>query len=154
MFTFRQMTQKEAEEIANNWKYSGVYSFYDITADEEDYSEFIDPVKRGDSYFSCYDDDVLIAYYSVNIIDGNKAEIGLGLKPEFTGKGYGSSFVSDVMTHIESIYGLVDFILLVALFNCRAIKVYKKVGFTEAEIIVQNTNGGFYEFLRMIKLNQ
>lgn len=154
MFNFHQMTQKEAEEIANNWKYSGMYSFYDMTADEEDYAEFIDPIKRGNSYFSCYVDGFLIAYYSVNIIDENNVEIGLGLKPEFTGNGNGLHFVHAVMAHVTSQYGDVNFMLSVASFNQRAIKVYKKAGFISKGVFTQNTNGGIYEFLRMAKENK
>ncbi|MCL2372205.1 MAG: GNAT family N-acetyltransferase [Defluviitaleaceae bacterium] len=153
MFNFHQMTQKEAEEIANDWKYSGMYSFYDMTADEEDYAEFIDPIKRGKSYFSCYVDGFLIAYYSVNVIEENNIEIGLGLKPEFTGNGYGLNFVHAVMAHVTLQYADVNFILSVALFNQRAIKVYKKAGFISEGIFTQNTNGGIYEFLRMAKIN-
>ena len=40
------MEQKEAEEIANNWKYEGIYSFYDYTNDLDDYQVLIDPKKK------------------------------------------------------------------------------------------------------------
>ena len=151
IFSFQQMKQEEAKEIADNWKYSGQYSFYDTTADEEDYREFTDPVKRGNGYFSCYVDNKLAAYYSVNIVEESKAEVGLGLKPGLTGKGYGLNFVNNVMAHISSRHSVTVFMLSVASFNQRAIKVYKKAGFKEAEIFTQNTNGGSYEFLRMVK---
>lgn len=39
---FRPLTQIHALEIANEWKYDDIYSFYDMTADAEDYKEFID----------------------------------------------------------------------------------------------------------------
>jgi ribosomal-protein-alanine N-acetyltransferase len=38
----------------------------------------------------------------------------------------------------------------VALFNERAIKVYKKVGFRELDKVSKTTNGGVFEFFRMI----
>jgi len=145
------MTQQEAQEIANDWKYDGVYSFYDTTADAEDYSELFDAKKRGDRYFSCYSDNELVGYYCIEILEENKIELGLGLNPEHTGKGLGLSFVNAVMNYIVSMYGSNDFFLSVALFNERAIKVYKKAGFTEIGVFIQNTNGGDHEFLRMMK---
>jgi len=151
IFSFQQMLQEEAEEIANEWKYSGIYSFYDITTDEKDYAELVNQTKRSNNYFSCYVDNELVAYYSVDIVDENKAEIGLGLRPEFTGRGYGLNFVNEVMIHITSWSGVTNFMLSVALFNQRAIKVYKKAGFSEVEVYMQNTNGNTYEFIRMIK---
>ena len=39
---FRPLTQIHALEIANEWKYDDIYSFYDMTADAENYKEFID----------------------------------------------------------------------------------------------------------------
>ena len=148
VFHFQQMNQLEAEEIANQWKYDGIYSFYDISADEDDYLEFVDSDKRGNSHFSCYAEKDLVGYYSVEILDG-KAELGLGLKPEFTGKGLGTNFINAVLEHIIFMNGVNDFTLSVALFNKRAIKAYEAVGFKRKNTFIQNTNGGAYEFLRM-----
>ena len=150
IFCFRQMDQQEAEEIANQWKYDGIYSFYDISADEDDYQEFLDSDRRGNGCFSCYLENELVGHYSVKILDG-KAEIGLGLKPKLTGKGLGIIFINDVLEHITFLTGVSDFRLSVALFNKRAIKAYENVGFTRKETFIQNTNGSTYEFLRMEK---
>ena len=144
------MTQIEALEIADNWKYPGEYSFYDVTADEEDYTEYINPDSRGDKFFSCFVNNILSAYYTVSIMD-DTAELGVGMRPDLTGKGYGLDFVNAVMDHITSRYAVAGFMLIVAVFNQRAIKVYKKAGFTEKDFFMQKTNGGEYEFLRMEK---
>ena len=145
------MNQQEAEEIANDWKYDNIYSFYDMTADKEDFLEFIDSSKPGNKCFSCYLGNELFAYYSIDIIEESEAELGLGLKPDFTGKGHGINFVNSVINHATSMYGICSFTLSVALFNERAIKVYKKAGFVEDGVFIQKTNGGDYEFLKMIK---
>lgn len=42
IFEFQRLSQSNALIIANEWKYDGEYSFYDMTADSEDYEEFID----------------------------------------------------------------------------------------------------------------
>jgi len=150
-FNFEKMRQQEAEEIANHWKYDGIYAFYDVSADAEDYAEFMDPSKRGDTFFSCYANSKLIGYYAVNILEGRKAELGFGLKPEHTGKGIGLGFVNAIMEHVVSMHHVNHFVLSVALFNQRAIMVYKAAGFVETETFTQTTNGGEYEFLRMEK---
>ena len=150
-FSFRAMNQQEAEEIADDWKYDGVYSFYDISADAEDYSEFVNEEKRADKYFSCYLYDKLVAWYSLDVLENNNIELGLGIKPNCTGKGFGFHFVSAVMIHAASIHCVHSFVLSVASFNKRAIKAYKKAGFVKTEIFMQDTNGGSYEFLKMMR---
>ena len=149
-FFFQQMNQQEAEEIAK-WKYSDIYSFYDIAADEDDYLEFMDSTKRGNKYFSCYADNALVGFYSVEVLRGHEAELGLGLKPNYTGKGYGLGFVNAVITHFTSLYRINNLVFSVASFNQRAIKVYKAAGFVENSVFTRNTNGGEYEFVRMVK---
>jgi len=145
------MDQQEAEEIANNWKYDGIYSFYDMTSDEEDYVEFIDETRRDNGWLSCYSDNELTGFYIVKILEGNVADLGLGLKPNYTGKGIGLDFLNAVMAHITSNHGIKDFELIVAKFNLRAIKVYKRAGFMEVNEFVQSTNGGHYDFIKMKK---
>jgi len=150
-FYFRAMNQQEAEEIANDWKYDDVYSFYDISADEEDYAEFVNEQKRADKYFSCYLNDELAAWYTLNVLENNNIELGLGIKPSCTGKGFGFHFVNAVMVHAASIHCVHSFALAVASFNQRAIKVYEKAGFVKTETFMQDTNGGSYEFLKMVR---
>ena len=53
-FKISKMNQKEAMEIADNWKYNDEYAFYDMTADPEDYEEIVNELKRGDNYFSVF----------------------------------------------------------------------------------------------------
>jgi len=151
VFRFEKMNQQEAEDIALHWKYSGVYSFYDCTADADDYSEFMDASRRGDKYYACYMAGEMIGFYSVEISHGDTAELGLGLKPEYTGRGMGLRFVCAVLKHILSLHRVRRLALSVALFNQRAIKVYKAAGFTETGTFTQRTNGGEYEFLGMEK---
>ncbi len=51
-FIFKKLTQTNALDIANNWKYDGIYSFYDMDADIEDYDEFVNEELRNQSdYF-------------------------------------------------------------------------------------------------------
>lgn len=47
----QKLSQFHAEEIANEWKYEGIYKFYDATEDEEDYQELISQELRDEQYF-------------------------------------------------------------------------------------------------------
>jgi ribosomal-protein-alanine N-acetyltransferase len=154
-FYFKMMNQLEAEEIANNWKYDGIYSFYDFTEDPDDYLELTDPNKRQNRNYSCFIDNDLVGFYSYDILENKKIELGLGLKPDYTGKGFGYNFIKGIIEHLNSLHIDISYLTLrVAQFNKRAIKVYKKLGFIETEVYMQSTNGGKYEFIKMEKENK
>jgi ribosomal-protein-alanine N-acetyltransferase len=144
----KKMNQIEAEDIANNWKYEGVYSFYDMTEDVEDYEEIISPTLRGDRYFSVIEDEKLIGFFCVEQ-DNNDIEIGLGLKPELTDKGSGLGFVKTILEFVSCNYKFESVILSIADFNKRAIIVYERAGFVATKKIKVNTNGGVYDFVVM-----
>lgn len=147
-YIFSEMSQKEAENIASNWHYEDKYSFYDIAADEEDLAEFLNPQVRGDKYFSVKISNEEIGFFCFE----NKkdcVDIGLGMKPELTGRGLGFNFLKAGLSYAISKYNPENITLSVATFNERAIKLYKKVGFESTSSFIQDTNGSRYEFLRM-----
>ena len=43
---FQTLSQEHALCIADTWHYDGIYEFYDMTADPEDYAEFVDEIQR------------------------------------------------------------------------------------------------------------
>ncbi|QHS21761.1 GNAT family N-acetyltransferase [Virgibacillus sp. MSP4-1] len=150
IYEFKPMTQEQAEQIAYNWHYEGVYSFYDTKADKEDMEEFPDSEQRGESMFAVTGNDELTGFFSINQVNHDTIDIGLGLHPDITGKGYGLTFLREGLNFAEKKYHPGMITLSVATLNQRAMKVYKRAGFTEAGTFIQNTNGGPYEFLRMV----
>jgi [ribosomal protein S18]-alanine N-acetyltransferase len=148
-YRFEKMTQQEAEEIAYNWHYDGNYSFYDMEADKEDLAGFLNPELRGDSVFTVYKVEEIIGYFSVNQTAAATYDIGLGMRPELTGSGMGLDFMKAGMDFVKSRFKPDIITLSVAMFNQRAIKVYRRMGFIDLDTFMQNTNGGSYEFLRM-----
>ncbi len=143
-----QMGQSEAKEIADCWKYDGAYAFYDMTADPEDYEEIMRPDLRGGRYFSVFDDDALIGFFCVER-EGTDAALGLGLRPDLTGRGYGRAFLEDILRFMEEHGSFKRIRLDVASFNQRAIKVYERAGFVKTGTAQVSTNGGLYDFTRM-----
>lgn len=151
-FIFKKLSQYNAMVIADEWKYEDVYSFYDMCADIEDYEEFINEQLRDENdYYEAYLGDELVGFFCV-IQENHSIEIGLGLKPNLCGKGIGRAFLTQILSYIENHYEFEQLIMNVAIFNQRAIKVYRACGFEDVKEFEQQSNGGLYKFLKMVKV--
>lgn len=129
------MTEEHARAIST-WKYEGIYSFYDHNGDA------IDGYMDG-THFACINaSDELIGYFcfgadariptiETNVYDKGFLDIGLGLKPDLCGKSNGFAFLNHGLDYAQKCYATTHFRLSVAIFNERAIRLYKKVGFVE-----------------------
>lgn len=149
IFEFQKLSQSNAMAIADGWKYDGIYSFYDMTADPEDYEEFVDEELRNkNDHYQAIANDELAGFFCV-IREGPDIEIGLGLRPDLCGKGAGKGFVDQIVDFIDANYQYDRLVMHVAAFNQRAVKAYRSCGFEAAGTIEQNSNGGVYEFLVM-----
>jgi len=148
--TFRPMGAHGARAIAR-WRYEDVYSFYNAENDPDDLAELLDPQRWPDHYYEAVDaqDDLIGFIYLLR--DGPVVEIGLGLRPDLTGRGLGLPFLVDALGFAVQRDAPALFRLFVATFNERAIRVYLKVGFQPDGVVMQRTNGGEYEFLRMVR---
>ena len=142
------MSQGEAEAIAV-WSYEPPYDFYDAPADERDQAELLDPVRRGDRYFSARDAaDVLIGFFDFRRED-DVVVVGLGLRPDLTGRGLGQSFLEGGLAFAVEQYSPRRFKLSVAEFNARGIEVYRRAGFVMTRSFMHETNGGLFSFVEM-----
>lgn len=99
-----------------------------------------------------YDEkDELVGFLAYKRINEETVEIGLGLRPDLTGKGIGLAFVRAGVAFAQTRFSVKRVSLRVATFNQRAIRVYERAGFVRGGIFMQWTNGGEYEFLHMIR---
>ncbi len=148
------MNQNEVEKVIS-WKYEGVYAFYDMEADMEDLREFREFAAQNKNYWSVYEKEMLVGFFSYHDQELNEVEIGLGMNPEWVGQGYGLSFLKAGIEKAIDLYHPNSLSMSVAEFNKRAIKVYQKAGFIKKNTFFQCTNGGMYPFVSMIKkMNQ
>ena len=145
-----QLTQKNAETIADTWKYPGIYAFYNMTADPEDYEEIVTAQMRRDYYYQVIDDGKLHGFFAL-YQDDDAVELGLGLRPDLAGHGHGETFVRLILNFISEVSAAHVARLAVAEFNERAITVYRRVGFVETRRYEQETNTSIYEFVEMEK---
>lgn len=119
-----KVTPLQADDAAvlDAWRYEPPYDFYN----GED-----EPVKNPERFFLARDDagDVLGFYYFEERPDA--VEIGLGLRPDLTGRGLGLQFFLDGVSFAKHTFGEKRVVLNVAAFNDRAITVYRRAGFRE-----------------------
>jgi ribosomal-protein-alanine N-acetyltransferase len=149
-FAIRPMTAADAHAIAA-WRYPGPYAFYDADADPSDLAELLDPSEWGRRYFAADDATGELAGLFVFKLSDGVAEIGLGLRPDLTGRGLGRSFVQAGMDYAATALGATAFALAVAAFNRRAIAVYERAGFRAVRRYEHETNGGVHEFVWMTR---
>lgn len=147
-FNLRPMSDASALAIAN-WQYPEPYAFYNSTADEDDLAALLDASRRGDQYYEVLGDDgALVGFFQFKH-EQQPLEIGLGLRPDLTGRGLGLAFVRAGMAYAREQFDAKRLVLAVATFNVRAITVYERAGFQPVETYLHHTYGVGYEFLRM-----
>jgi ribosomal-protein-alanine N-acetyltransferase len=152
-FGFKPMGEIAAQAIAN-WHYEGIYAFYDMDQDIEDLEELLDPHSWTGKYCAVVDErGELVGFFSFEQEDG-AVVIGLGLRPDCTGKGLGPAFAEAGLEYAKEKFEPATFRLSVATFNQRAIRVYEKVGFRRDGTFTAATNGGQHEFLRRVLVSQ
>lgn len=150
---FAVLTQPQAETIAYTWHYEGEYAFYNMEADKDDLAEFLDAKQRGQSVFAITSDGELIGFVSVEQLDAETVDIGLGMKPGLTGNGSGRAFVTSILEFIDTKFGPDRITLSVTTFNERAIRVYEACGFRQVTSFQQETNGSTFDFIKLERQN-
>jgi ribosomal-protein-alanine N-acetyltransferase len=149
-FTFKPRTAEDAYHIAA-WHYPPLYDFYDMDQDPEDLAELLYPRTWQEPYYSVFNDEnELIGLFAFKQAD-QTVEVGLGLRPDLIGKGLGRAFIDAGLTFGQEHFSVGEWRLSVATFNIRAIRLYERAGFTPLDTFMQSTNGGAYEFLRMVR---
>jgi [ribosomal protein S18]-alanine N-acetyltransferase len=146
------MEQEEAEQVAA-WSYPGIYAFYDFAHDADDAADLLDARRRAGVYFAVrVADHGLIGFVQAWPVDEDgSVEIGLGLRPECTGRGLGVAYVQLLCDWMVARVRLrpMTITLRVATFNMRAITVYERAGFRATGTEQSTTNGATVQFLRM-----
>jgi len=144
---FRVPTKSDVDDILT-WKYDGIYSFYDNDIQKEK-MEWIESFVDSDDNFSIYNDNnKLVGNCSFYYIEEFFC-VGLQMRPELTGKGFGIEFAKSIIDFGREKYKLNYIDLTVAKFNNRAIKVYEKLGFKVIDEFVNTIRGNDYDFLAM-----
>ena len=142
------------EAQLSRWRYEGEYSFYNCREtvcperpeEPVDANSFVWVNREGDVLgHVSYGPDGRIPTVEGYLYSEEALDIGLGLRPDLCGQGMGAAFTALCMDFARERYGAVRFRLSVAAFNERAIKAYKKAGFSvECEVTNQVFRNKFY----------
>ncbi|HEX6953033.1 MAG TPA: GNAT family protein [Gaiellaceae bacterium] len=119
-----------ASEVAT-WHYEPPYDFYDLASDPADAAEMRDPARA--SHFRAVltdSGDRLDAFWYFDW-DDDVVEVGIGLRPDLTGRGNGESFLRAQLDYASRSWQPHTFRLFVAAWNERAIRLYERLGFRE-----------------------
>lgn len=145
-FTASPMTEMLASEIVH-WTYEPPYDLYSMEGSSEELEELM----NGMYYGILAEDGKLIGFYctgtSAQVPDGHQygaypkgslaIDLGVGMRPDLTGQGLGTPFLSFILNQIRSANDKLPIRLTVATFNQRAINLYAKFGFNSQTKFVQ-----------------
>lgn len=155
-FLFHPLDENTARQIIT-WHYEAPYDIYNLASPEpeETVQYLLDPQnafysihnQSGDLEAFCSlgpDGKVTGGDYSTPALD-----IGLGVRPDLTGQGYGSGYVNAVIDFAHRTYAPDRLRVTIAAFNHRAQRVWEKAGFQ----VIQEFQGGWtnMDFVVMIK---
>lgn len=157
IFSFRPMALQDANNIIH-WTYEAEFSIYSFSGSKDDINELM----TGD-YFSVFDvKNELIGYLCHGAaarvpggitagiyIDEEHIDIGLGLRPDLTGKKIGATFLNQGIRFLRYTLKTTKFRLVVLKFNIRAIKVYQKTGFYKCDEFYSKVKGNDELFVSM-----
>lgn len=79
----------------------------------------------------------------------NAMDVGLGLKPEYTGRGFGAEIVRQIITYYQQQHHPKQFRATIAAFNRRSQRVFEKNGFQRTQTFQRPSDGReFYVYTR------
>ncbi len=158
-YHFRPMNDEEARAVVS-WRYEAPYDFYDMANDPVGVEDLLGPPERREGYYSVVSGGEPVGYFcfgpggqlsSFDYADDGYLDIGLGLRPDLTGRGLGLEFLLAGLEFGRRRFAPAGFRLAVATFNERAIRVYERAGFRGVEVFTHHTNGDDYPFLLMTR---
>jgi RimJ/RimL family protein N-acetyltransferase len=150
----RDMNEDLARQILT-WTYENPYELYNNELTDEAMREIL-----SNSYFAVVDDaNELVGFFCIGeaaqvpigalfgVYQEYLIDIGIGMKPELTGKGLGYTFFSFILKVIKEVFEPNSIRLTVVKTNSRAIHLYEKFGFVKEKEFNQEE----MEFITMVK---
>lgn len=125
------MTREQAWEYLC-WEYPHPYEFYTTPAQyrAQELQDILSHPGEDDYFALTGQDGLLVGFLEYSFPDG-RMEIGLGLRPDCTGLGWGSRLMELCLSFGQARYRWAGkpVFLLVAGWNQRAIRTYQRAGF-------------------------
>jgi RimJ/RimL family protein N-acetyltransferase len=158
---FAQLTESQAKNITT-WKYPPPYDLYNAANEPEELDELLN---RDSPYygvtndhgrligFFCFNETARVpaGHWSGAYAEAGALDLGLGLRPDLTGKGLGLPFVLAGIEFARSTFTPALLRLTVATFNARAMRVYERAGFRSMVRFTSYSSSGEHQFLTMVR---
>jgi RimJ/RimL family protein N-acetyltransferase len=143
-----EWTEAYADRV-ETWSYEPPYDFYDLASDPADAATMRDPARVERLRAVLGENGLLDAFWYFDR-HGDVVEVGIGLRPDLTGRGLGESFLRAQLDYAAGRWKPTTFRLFVAAWNERAIRLYERLGFRE---VARETRHfelvGDHEFIQM-----
>jgi RimJ/RimL family protein N-acetyltransferase len=139
-YSFNKMDGISARAILG-WRYDAPYDIYNLPSDEVEsvVQHMMDPQN---AYSSITDEQGELTAYCCFGREGqvpgggysrDALDIGMGVRPELTGRGLGHEFVDSVLDFAGTTFAPCAYRVTVAEFNKRAIRVWEKAEFQRVD---------------------
>ena len=151
MFLLSELTEEQAKLICG-WKYEEEYRVCNYPDWETILSQkwgITDEARRKAEFTAVIDQaNSLFAYFRF-AVTGDIVMLGLGMNPQFCGKGNGAALMKCIIDEFQKRYFDKTLELEVRDFNKRAIQCYIRAGFQVIDRYCKDTPIGMGSFLRM-----
>ena len=154
IISFSPIDEQAANEFVR-WRYEPPYDIYNLEDLVESIQYALDPQYN---YTAMRDEKGMLVGFCSFGDDGqvpggdynkDSLDIGMGIHPDFTGQGQGSSFVREVLDYAQWKFQPATFRVTIAAFNQRARHVWEKNGFQQVQTFThQNSKREFGVFIK------
>ena len=153
---FAPMDEPAARAIVR-WCYEPPYHIYNLEDSPESIQYALDPQYN---YHAMRDENGELVGFCSFGEDGQvpggdyqaeALDIGMGIRPDLTGQGYGRDFVAAVLDFAQREFKPVAFRVTIAAFNHRARRVWESNGFKQTQAFIhQDSNREFIVMTRSV----
>ncbi len=151
-FSIRPFSEADADAVSS-WRYEAPYDAYDAREDPTFDEEMRDSSRWGELEWAVDDAETgaLVGFLELTWIEPSRlVELGLGMRPDLTGRGLGSTYVEAALAFSRMRWAPATFALDVFPWNERAIRAYERAGFVRGEVYDRTfPDGNVVTFLRM-----
>jgi RimJ/RimL family protein N-acetyltransferase len=137
VYLISPITPEDARKIST-WTYDPPYDLYSLSA--EDVAGFLRADFRyhrvqddkGDLVgYCCFGEDAHVPGGDYTRGEPEVIDLGIGLRPDLTGRGKGKGFVAAVLSYAIQVFDPEVVRVTIAAFNQRSIRTFQGLGFTE-----------------------
>ncbi|WP_394834778.1 GNAT family N-acetyltransferase [Pendulispora rubella] len=130
-FHARALSHEDAQQIAQ-WRYAGPWSIYDAHADDglldgnDGYFGLVDASEGRLAGFACIGAEARVPGLAE---EAGLVDIGVGMRPDLVGRGFGQAFLAAALDHGRTMLGPVRWRAAVQSWNERSLRLTARLGF-------------------------